>query len=53
MGVDSDYNDTLLHVSGNVFKDEITEQVKPFRQIQYFVPAGRVEVTVNQGRCRD
>jgi len=48
MGVDSDYNDTLLHVSGNVFKDEIAEQVKPFRQIQYLVPAGRVEVTVHQ-----
>ncbi len=44
MGVDADYNDTLLHVSGNVYKDEIAEQVKPFRHIQYLVPAERVPV---------
>jgi len=48
MGVDGDYNDTLLHVSGNITKDEIAEQVKPFRQIQYLVPAGRVQVTAKE-----
>jgi len=48
MGVDGDYNDTLLHVSGNVMKDEVAEQVKPFRQIEYFVPAGRVDAPANQ-----
>jgi hypothetical protein len=48
MGVDGDYNDTLLHVSGNVMKDEVAEQVKPFRQIEYFVPAGRVDAPVKE-----
>ena len=48
MGVDADYNDTLLHVSGNVFKDEIAEQVKPYRHIQYLVPAGKVEAEVTR-----
>lgn len=41
MGVDSDFSDTLLHVSGNIFKDEIGEQVKPYRKIQYIVPGSR------------
>ena len=48
MGVDADYNDTLLHVSGNIMKDEIAEQVKPYRHIQYLVPAGKVQVEVEQ-----
>jgi hypothetical protein len=48
MGVDSDYNDTLLHVSGNIMRDEVAEQVKPYRQIQYWVPAGRVEAPATQ-----
>jgi hypothetical protein len=48
MGVDSDYNDTLLHVSGNIIRDEVAGLVKPFRQIQYFVPAGRVETPATQ-----
>jgi hypothetical protein len=45
MGVDSDYNDTLLHVSGNVMRDEVAEQVRPFRQIQYIVPVGRADTS--------
>jgi len=48
MGVDANYNDTLLHVSGNIMKDEVAEQVRPFRQIQYFAPAGRIEAPVRQ-----
>jgi hypothetical protein len=43
MGVDGDYSDTLLHVSGNITRDEVAEQVRSFRHIQYFVPTGRVE----------
>lgn len=49
MGVDDDYSDTLLHVSGNIMKDEIAEQVRPFRQIQHLVPAGRVETPPTRG----
>jgi hypothetical protein len=48
MGVDSDYNDTLLHVSGNIMRDEVAQQVRPFRQVQYFVPAGRTEAPATQ-----
>jgi hypothetical protein len=41
MGIDVDFDDTLMHVSGNIFKDEIGEQVKPYRKIQYIVPGVR------------
>lgn len=43
MGIDSDFGDTLLHVSGNIFKDEVGEQIKPYRKIQYLVPGTRSE----------
>ena len=38
MGKDSDYGDTLMHISGNLLKDNINPQVKPFRIIQYIIP---------------
>ncbi len=38
MGIDSDYDDTLMHISGNLLKDNIGPQVKPFRRIQYIIP---------------
>ncbi len=38
MGIDSDYDDTLMHISGNLLKDNIGPQVKPFRKIQYMIP---------------
>lgn len=38
MGVDPDFDDTLLHVSGNVFKDHVTAQVKPFQEINFLRP---------------
>lgn len=43
MGIDLDYGDTLLHISGNIMKDNVAEQVKPFKKIQYFRPAGQSE----------
>jgi len=43
MGVDIDYDDTLLHISGNLIKDNVEEQVKPFKQIQYIAPGTRSE----------
>ena len=43
MGIDPDYNDTLLHVSGNIFRDAFSEAVKPHREISYFRPVGYVE----------
>jgi hypothetical protein len=38
MGKDSDFGDTLMHVSGNVLKDEVEKQVRPYRRIQYIEP---------------
>ena len=38
MGIDSAFGDTLMHVSGNVLKDQVAAQVKPFRSVRYHVP---------------
>jgi hypothetical protein len=38
MGIDADFGDTLMHVSGNVLRDNVAEQVKPFRRITYITP---------------
>lgn len=42
MGKDLDYNDTLMHVSGNILKDNVNDQVRPYRQVQQITPEGRV-----------
>ncbi len=41
MGKDPDFGDTLMHVSGNIVKDEIGEQVKPYQK--YLTPGSRVD----------
>jgi len=41
MGIDSDYGDTLMHVSGNLLRDEVAEQVKPHKRVQYIAPGFR------------
>lgn len=41
MGVVLDYDDTLMHVSGNIMRDAVGEQVKPFKQVQYIAPGWR------------
>ncbi len=43
MGKDADFDDTLMHVSGNILKENVGEQVKPFKKVVYFVPHGEVE----------
>jgi hypothetical protein len=43
MGIDPDYNDTLLHVSGDIARDAFAAAVKPYREIRYFRPDGHVE----------
>ncbi len=43
MGIDSDYSDTLMHVSGNIMKDQVTEQVKPFKQVHYISPGKKTD----------
>jgi hypothetical protein len=37
MGVDTDYGDTLMHISGNLLKNNVGTQVKPFKHVQYIV----------------
>jgi len=41
MGIDTDYDDTLMHVSGNLLKDNVGAQVKPYKRIQYLKPNTR------------
>jgi len=41
MGIDPAYGDTLMHISGNLLKENVTAQVKPFRPVRYFVPDER------------
>ncbi len=43
MGIDADYGDTLMHISGNLLKDNVGAQVKPFKRIQYIAPGVRSE----------
>lgn len=38
MGIDNDYSDTLMHVSGNLMRDNVAGQIKPYRRVQYIVP---------------
>jgi len=41
MGVIAAYDDTLMHVSGNIMRDAVGEQVRPFKRIQYIAPGWR------------
>lgn len=42
MGVDDDYHDTLMHVSGHITRERVKEQIKPFLRIIYITPPGRI-----------
>jgi hypothetical protein len=41
MGKDIDFGDTLMHVSGNVLKDNVGAQVKAYKRVQYLDPGKR------------
>ena len=43
MGIDTDFGDTLMHISGNILKDEVGDQVKPFKRTQFIEPGTRSE----------
>lgn len=43
MGIDPDFSDTLMHVSGNLLRDNVSEQVKPFKRVQYVRPGVKGE----------
>jgi len=38
---DPDFNDTLMHVSGNLLKEQVGEGVEPYKQVAYIVPGKR------------
>jgi hypothetical protein len=41
MAMTPDYNDTLMHVSGHLLRDEVAREVKPYkRPTVYARPAG-------------
>ncbi|MEN8098424.1 MAG: DUF166 family protein [Chloroflexota bacterium] len=42
---DTDFNDTLMHVSGNLLKDDVLRQVRDHLTVQPIVPAGLVSET--------
>ncbi len=37
------FHDTLMHVSGNLMKDEVARRVRPYIRVLQFTPSGRVE----------
>jgi len=43
MGIDSDFGDTLMHISGNYLKNNVRAQVKPFKQVRYATTEQRSE----------
>lgn len=43
MEKDPDYRDTLMHVSGNILKDELKDQIRSYLNVSYLRPDGRVE----------
>jgi hypothetical protein len=43
MGIDDDFADTLMHVSGNITKEEVKRQIRPYVSVQYLTPHGRVD----------
>jgi len=43
MTIDPGYADTLMHVSGNILREEIAARIAPWRQVIYLRPQGRVE----------
>jgi hypothetical protein len=40
---DPDFSDTLMHVSGNILKDRVGEQVKAYKDVAYITPGKRSE----------
>jgi hypothetical protein len=52
MGIDSDFSDTLMHVSGNIMRDEISLQVKPFKNMDYIAPVTRSDESEDQNQGR-
>ena len=50
---DLDFNDTLMHVSGNILKLEVSGQVKPYVEVSYIVPGQLAESGEQLAKGRD
>jgi len=42
MGIDPQYGDTLMHISGNLMKNAVQAALEPWREVKYVRPAGYV-----------
>ena len=38
MGIDDDFDDTIMHVSGNILKAAVKEQVEEYKEVRYMRP---------------
>lgn len=38
MGIDTDFDDTLMHISGNVLKENVNDQISEYRNTRYILP---------------
>ena len=47
MGIDDDFGDTVMHVSGNIAKEEVKKQIESHVSVQYFTPHGRVDESIS------
>lgn len=43
MGIDDDFNDTILHISGNILKQEVKEQVAEHVEVRYIRPGNKAD----------
>ncbi len=46
---DPDFHDTIMHVSGNILKDCVGEQVKAHKNVRYITPGKRSDETARFG----
>ncbi len=45
MGIDGQYQDTLMHISGNIMKDAVQEAIRPYFKPKYIRPTGHSDET--------
>jgi hypothetical protein len=44
MGIDPDFHDTIMHISGRIMQEAVNEEIKEHKSpVPYFIPQGRVE----------
>lgn len=43
MGIDTQYQDTLMHISGNIMKDAVQDAIRPFFKPNYIRPDGHID----------